>query len=177
MKSRHTKRLTALSTLGQGKELHKTHEHLERARHTVRANEQNFASLTRALQDTVRKWEVDWKGLCNSCQDLEEERMGFTKDNMWCMRMPSERLASPMIRCVSLASRFPPSHPISSSACEMVRLALEPMEVNRDLEIFVRDYGTVSQISNPPVIVDYSSSNTIPSSGQQITPAQRPGTL
>lgn len=75
--------LTAQSTLEQGKELQKTRERLNRARETVRANENDFASFTRALQDTVRKWEVDWKAFCDSCQDLEEERMEFTKDNMW----------------------------------------------------------------------------------------------
>ena len=43
------------------------------------------------------------------------------------------------------------------------------MEVDRDMENFVRDYGTGSLIPDPPVFVDYSNPNTIPSSGQQIT--------
>lgn len=37
------------------------------------------------------------------------------------------------------------------------------------MENFVRDYGTGSQIPDPPVFVDYSNPNTIPSSGQQTT--------
>lgn len=43
------------------------------------------------------------------------------------------------------------------------------MEVDRDMENFVRDYGTGSLIPDPPIFVDYSNPNTIPSSGQQIT--------
>ena len=43
------------------------------------------------------------------------------------------------------------------------------------MENFVRDYGTGSQIPDPPVFVDYSNPNTIPSSGQQIT--TRPATF
>ncbi|KZT69660.1 hypothetical protein DAEQUDRAFT_765251 [Daedalea quercina L-15889] len=144
--------LTAQSTLEQGKELQKTRERLERARQTVRANEQDFASFTRALQETVRKWEIDWKAFCDSCQDLEEERMEFTKDNMWAYANAISTV------CVA-----------DDESCEKIRLALESMEVDRDMENFVRDYGTGSQIPDPPVFVDYSNPNTIPSSGQQIT--------
>ncbi|TFY50845.1 hypothetical protein EVJ58_g10864 [Rhodofomes roseus] len=144
--------LTAQSTLEQGKELQKTRERLERARQTVRANEQDFANFTRALQETVRKWEVDWKAFCDSCQDMEEERMEFAKDNMWAYANAISTV------CVA-----------DDESCEKIRLALESMEVERDMENFVRDYGTGSQIPDPPVFVDYSNPNTIPSSGQQIT--------
>lgn len=74
---------TAQSTLVQGKDLEKVQLKLERAKQTVSANERDFANFSRALQDTVNKWEKDWKGFCDGCQDLEEERIEFTKDNMW----------------------------------------------------------------------------------------------
>jgi hypothetical protein len=35
------------------------------------------------LADTTQKWEQDWKAFCDSCQDMEELRMEFMKDNMW----------------------------------------------------------------------------------------------
>lgn len=107
--------LTAQSTLEQGKELQKTRERLERARQTVRANEQDFASFTRALQDTVRKWEVDWKAFCDSCQDLEEERMEFTKDNMWAYAnaISTVCVADDEVRAPSFSFPSPPSHPTS----------------------------------------------------------------
>lgn len=74
---------TAQSTLMQGKDLEKIQIKLERAQQTVHANERDFASFSRALQDTVAKWEMDWKTFCDSCQDLEEERIDFMKDTMW----------------------------------------------------------------------------------------------
>lgn len=74
---------TAQSTLMQGKDLEKIQLKLERAQQTVQANERDFANFARALQDTVQKWEMDWKTFCDSCQDMEEERMEFMKDNMW----------------------------------------------------------------------------------------------
>jgi hypothetical protein len=74
---------TAQATLLQGRELEKTHLKLERAQQTVQANQRDFANFARALQDTVRQWEVDWKAFCDSCQDMEDDRLEFVKDNLW----------------------------------------------------------------------------------------------
>jgi len=74
---------TAQSTLVQGKDLEKIHLKLERAQQTVQVNENDYAQFTRVLQETMQKWEQDWKAFCDTCQDLEEERMEFMKDNMW----------------------------------------------------------------------------------------------
>jgi len=74
---------TAQSSLVQGKDLEKLSLKLEKAQQTVQANERDYANFARALQDTVAKWEQEWKTFCDTCQDLEEERMEFTKDNIW----------------------------------------------------------------------------------------------
>lgn len=74
---------TAQSTLMQGKDLDRISAKLERAQQTVQANEKDFLNFSRALQDTVQKWEQDWKAFCDACQDMEEDRMEFMKDNMW----------------------------------------------------------------------------------------------
>lgn len=74
---------TAQSTLVQGKDLEKINLKLERAQQTVQVNENDYAQFTRVLQETMQKWEQDWKAFCDTCQDLEEERTEFMKDNMW----------------------------------------------------------------------------------------------
>lgn len=74
---------TAQSSLVQGKDLEKITIKLERAQQTVQANERDFANFAKALHDTVQRWEQDWKAFCDSCQDMEEQRMEFMKDNMW----------------------------------------------------------------------------------------------
>lgn len=74
---------TAQSSLVQGKDLEKINLKLERAQQTVQANERDFANFAKAVQDTTQKWEQDWKAFCDLCQDLEETRMEFMKDNMW----------------------------------------------------------------------------------------------
>jgi Ni,Fe-hydrogenase I large subunit len=74
---------TAQASLVQGKDLEKINLKLERTQQTVQTNERDFANYSKALQDTVQKWEQDWKSFCDSCQDLEEHRLEFMKDNLW----------------------------------------------------------------------------------------------
>ncbi|KAI0941569.1 hypothetical protein AcW1_003429 [Taiwanofungus camphoratus] len=142
---------TAQSTLMQGKELEKMNLRLERAQQTVQANERDFANFARALQDTVQKWEVDWKAFCDSCQDLEEERVEFMKDNMWAYANAVSTV------CVA-----------DDESCEKLRLALEQLEPERDMENFVRDYGTGSAIPDPPAFVNYyGNPDAVPPSSQR----------
>ena len=73
----------AQSSLVQGKDLEKINIRLERSQQTVQINERDFANFSKALQDTTHKWEQAWKVFCDQCQDLEEDRMEFMRDNMW----------------------------------------------------------------------------------------------
>ncbi|KAJ7496567.1 hypothetical protein FB451DRAFT_1455796 [Mycena latifolia] len=143
---------TAQLGLVQGKDAERIHLKLERAQQTVVSNERDFANFARALADTVAKWEQDWKVFCDSCQDLEEERLGFTKDNVWLYANAVSTV------CVS-----------DDESCEKMRLALEQMEAERDMESFVRDYGTGPQIPDPPAYVNFSDPNAVPSSSSQPT--------
>ncbi|TFY66102.1 hypothetical protein EVG20_g4981, partial [Dentipellis fragilis] len=138
--------LTAQATLVQGKDLEKIQRQLERTQQTVQANEKDYANFSRILQDTSGKWEVDWKTFCDGCQDLEEERMEFTKDNVWAYANAVS------IVCVS-----------DDESCERLRLALEQFEPEKDQENFVRDYGTGSAIPEPPVFVNHGSGAPLPS--------------
>ncbi|CAL1711595.1 unnamed protein product [Somion occarium] len=146
---------TAQSTLMQGKDLEKIQIKLERAQQTVHANERDFASFSRALQDTVAKWEMDWKTFCDSCQDLEEERIDFMKDTMWAYANAVSTV------CVS-----------DDESCERMRLALEQLETEKDMENFVRDYGTGNSIPDPPSFVNYANPDAVPPSSQR--PITRP---
>jgi hypothetical protein len=74
---------TAQSTLVQGKDLERISVKLERAQQTVHASEREYANFARNLQENIAKWEQDWRQFCDSCQDLEDDRMDFTKDNVW----------------------------------------------------------------------------------------------
>ncbi|THH29544.1 hypothetical protein EUX98_g4650 [Antrodiella citrinella] len=144
--------LTAQSTLQQGKELEKIHLKLDRLHQTVQGNERDFANFTRVLQDTVSRWEVDWKAFCDSCQDLEEERAEFMKDNMWAYANAVSTV------CVA-----------DDESCEKLRLSLEQLEPEKDMENFVRDYGTGNAIPDPLPFINFASPDAVPPSSQQNT--------
>ncbi|KAG5340220.1 hypothetical protein C0989_002505 [Termitomyces sp. Mn162] len=143
---------TAQSSLVQGKDLEKIHVKLERAQQTVQANERDFANFAKAYQETVARWEQDWKAFADSCQDLEEQRMEFMKDNMWAYANAVSTV------CVA-----------DDESCEKIRVALEQMEPEKDMENFVRDYGTGNQIPDPPAFVNYNTPDAIPSSSSKPT--------
>ncbi|KLO09702.1 hypothetical protein SCHPADRAFT_922307 [Schizopora paradoxa] len=141
---------TAQSSLVQGKDLDKINAKLDRAKQTVTANERDFANFARALQETVQKWEKDWKSFSDGCQDLEEERIEFMKDNVWAYANAVSTV------CVS-----------DDESCEKIRLALEQLEPERDMENFVRDYGTGNEVSEPPRFFSYTNPESSSSSSSR----------
>ncbi|KAJ8508192.1 hypothetical protein ONZ45_g9509 [Pleurotus djamor] len=143
---------TAQSTLMQGKDLDKIRLKLERSQQTVQSNERDFANFAKALADTTHKWEQDWKVFCDLCQDLEEDRMEFMKDNMWAYANAISSV------CVS-----------DDESCEKVRVALEQMDPEKEMENFVRDYGTGPQIPDPPPFINYAAPDAVPSAATRPT--------
>jgi hypothetical protein len=74
---------TAQCSILQGKELDRTRLKLDRAQTSVHQSEREYKNFVRALKETQERWEREWKDYCDSCQDLEEERTEFLKNNMW----------------------------------------------------------------------------------------------
>ncbi|KAJ2928654.1 hypothetical protein H1R20_g8427, partial [Candolleomyces eurysporus] len=144
---------TAQSSLVQGKDLEKITVKLERAQQTVQVNEKEFCNFAKILQETTIKWEQSWKNFCDNCQDMEEQRLEFMKDNLWAYANAVSTVCS----------------------CEKIRLALEQMEPEREMENFVRDYGTGNEMPNPPQFVNYNTPDAIPSSA--IRPTTRPASF
>ena len=161
----------AQSSIIQGRELEKVTQKLERAQQTVQANERDFANFSKALQDTVQKWEQNWKSFCDGCQDLEEQRIEFMKDNMWAYAnaVSTVCVADDEVGIILLGILL---RLTVLQSCEKIRLALELLEPDRDMENFVRDYGTGNQIPDPPQFVNYNTPDAIPSSSSK--PITRP---
>ena len=67
----------------QGIDLAKVQQKLNRTRQTIQGNERDYAKFSKDLLDLLVPWEKEWKDYCDSCQDLEEERMDFMKDIVW----------------------------------------------------------------------------------------------
>ena len=52
----------------------------ERAKITSQINERSYSNFSMALKETVIEWEQEWKSFCDTCQNMEEDRMIFMKD-------------------------------------------------------------------------------------------------
>ncbi|KAH6914073.1 SH3 domain-containing protein [Coprinopsis sp. MPI-PUGE-AT-0042] len=143
---------TAQSSLVQGKELDKIQAKLERATQTVQVNEREFANFAKILADTTQKWELSWKAFCDNCQDLEEQRIEFMKDNVWNYANSVSTI------CVQ-----------DDESCEKIRLSLETMEPEREMENFVLGYGTGNEIPDPPAFVNYNSPDAGPPGSARVT--------
>ncbi|TFK22565.1 hypothetical protein FA15DRAFT_671358 [Coprinopsis marcescibilis] len=146
---------TAQRTLVQGKELDKIHTKLERAKQTVQSNERDFANFVKILGETTQKWELSWKAFCDNCQDLEEDRIDFMKDNVWTYANSVSAV------CVS-----------DDESCERVRVALEHTNAEDETKNFVASYGTGSDVPDPPAFVNYTLPDATPSASA--IPTARP---
>jgi hypothetical protein len=56
---------------------------LSRTEKTALANEQDLLEFSKALREMIPAWEASWREFCDDCQDMEEDRVEFLKDNLW----------------------------------------------------------------------------------------------
>ena len=70
-------------TFMNGADLQKVQQKLARTQQTLQANEKDYAGYIKELMESLPAWEKEWKEFCDSCQDLEEERLDFMKDIIW----------------------------------------------------------------------------------------------
>jgi len=71
-------------------------------------------------------------------QDLEEERLDFTKSSLWTFA----NIASTV--CVT-----------DDASCEKIRLSLEHCEVEKDIGSFIEVQGTGQEIPEPPRFINF----------------------
>ncbi|KAF8829521.1 hypothetical protein HHX47_DHR3000566 [Lentinula edodes] len=128
-------------------DLDKVRSKLKRLEQTVAANEKDYAAFTKSLADSLPAWESEWRSFCDGCQDLEEERLDFMKDNLWAYANSVSTV------CVA-----------DDESCEAIRTVLDQFETDRDILAFVQEYGTGSSIPNPPEFVPFPASTMDPSS-------------
>ena len=76
------KSFKAQASLALGKDREEIGIKLELIQKTNQTQEHELSDFSIALNETVIKWEQDWKSFCDSCQDLEEDRMNFLKNSL-----------------------------------------------------------------------------------------------
>jgi len=121
-----------------GQEERKNKAKLEKTQISLATSNTEYEHAVKALEDTTVRWNREWKAAADKFQDLEEERLDFTKSSLWTFA----NIASTV--CVS-----------DDAACEKIRLSLEKMEVEKDISTFIKERGTGQEIPDPPKYINF----------------------
>ena len=121
-----------------GQEERKNKAKLEKTQVQVAQSNTEYEAAIKILEETTGRWNRDWKAAADKFQDLEEERLDFTKSSLWTFA----NIASTV--CVS-----------DDASCEKVRLSLENCEVEKDIMSFIKECGTGQEIPDPPKYINF----------------------
>lgn len=122
-----------------GQEERKNKAKLEKTQISMASDSQEYEAAVKVLEETTGRWNKEWKAACDKFQDLEEERLDFTKSSLWAFA----NIASTV--CVS-----------DDGSCEKIRLALENCEVEKDIANFIKLCGTGQEIPDPPKYINFA---------------------
>ncbi|KAL4928412.1 formin-binding protein HOF1 [Aspergillus undulatus] len=122
-----------------GHEERKNKAKLEKTQIQLASSSSEYDAAIKVLVDTTSRWNKEWKSACDKFQDLEEERIDFTKSSLWTYA----NIASTV--CVS-----------DDASCEKIRLSLESCEVEKDIVSFIKEKGTGQEIPDAPKFINFS---------------------
>ncbi|KAK1725232.1 hypothetical protein CaCOL14_012934 [Colletotrichum acutatum] len=121
-----------------GQEERKNKAKLEKTQISVATSNTEYENAVKALEDTTVRWNREWKAAADKFQDLEEERLDFTKSSLWTFANISSTV------CVS-----------DDASCEKIRLSLETMDVETDIISFIKEQGTGQEIPDAPKYINF----------------------
>lgn len=121
-----------------GQEERRNKAKLEKTQISLATSNTEYENAVKALEETTVRWNREWKAAADKFQDLEEERLDFTKSSLWTFA----NIASTV--CVS-----------DDASCEKIRLSLENTEVEKDIATFISERGTGQEIPDPPKYINF----------------------
>ncbi|KAI1801511.1 hypothetical protein F4811DRAFT_534196 [Daldinia bambusicola] len=121
-----------------GQEERKNKARLEKTQISLATTNTEYENAVKVLEETTARWNREWKAAADKFQDLEEERLDFTKSSLWTFA----NIASTV--CVS-----------DDASCEKIRLSLEKMDVENDIIHFINEKGTGQEIPDPPKYINF----------------------
>nr|CAG8597330.1 13794_t:CDS:10 [Entrophospora candida] len=113
-----------------GKESEKLSLKIERTQINVNTASQEYRQLVKIMNDINDKWIYDWKIACDKFQTLEEERIEHIKKYLW-------------VYANFISEVF----------------ALESCEVNNEIQLFIKEHATGSDLPESPAFINFFSGN------------------
>ncbi|KAI9893479.1 MAG: hypothetical protein M1814_006776 [Vezdaea aestivalis] len=121
-----------------GQEERKNKAKLEKTQIQLASSNTEYEAAVKILEETTGRWNREWKAACDKFQDLEEERLDFTKSSLWTFANVSSTV------CVT-----------DDASCEKIRLSLENCEVEKDIASFIKERGTGPEIPDAPKYINF----------------------
>lgn len=121
-----------------GQEERRNKAKLEKTQITLATANIEYENAVKALEDTTARWNREWKSAADKFQDIEEERLDFSKSSLWTFANITSTV------CVS-----------DDTSCEKIRLSLEKMEVEKDIIGFITERGTSQEIPDAPKCINF----------------------
>ncbi|UKZ49995.1 hypothetical protein TrVGV298_004250 [Trichoderma virens] len=121
-----------------GQEERRNKAKLEKTQISLATSNTEYENAVKVLEETTVRWNREWKAAADKFQDLEEERLDFTKNSLWTFA----NIASTV--CVS-----------DDASCEKIRLSLESMDVETDIITFITERGTGQEIPEAPKYINF----------------------
>ncbi|KAL7799202.1 hypothetical protein V8C37DRAFT_366968 [Trichoderma ceciliae] len=121
-----------------GQEERRNKAKLEKTQISLATSNTEYENAVKVLEETTVRWNREWKAAADKFQDLEEERLDFTKNSLWTFA----NIASTV--CVS-----------DDASCEKIRLSLENMDVETDIITFITERGTGQEIPEAPKYINF----------------------
>ncbi|XP_013415067.1 proline-serine-threonine phosphatase-interacting protein 2 isoform X1 [Lingula anatina] len=125
----------------QAKEIQKSKTKYEKAKTERDQADLMYRSSIDSLDGARREWEKEMELACNVTQKMEEERIGFLRNELWMHINFISQL------CVEVDDH-----------CEVVRLSLEKCEEEADIMAFIEDKKTGTRRPDPIVYERYQQS-------------------
>lgn len=143
---------------------------MEKTQIQLASTSNEYEAAIKALEETTGRWNREWKAACDvrilllsianqltiwkKFQDLEEERIDFTKSSLWTFaNVASTVCVSDDAVCLHFNEAGMQVN--ESQSCEKIRLSLESCEVEKDIASFIQESGTGQEIPDPPRYINF----------------------
>ncbi|CAH1788186.1 unnamed protein product [Owenia fusiformis] len=122
------------------KDLEKLETRMTKSRQAATSQDQQYKISVESLEKVRKDWEKEMANGAKALQQIEEERMRFTRQELWFHTNIISQA------CVEV-----------DRECENVRNSLEKTSIQQDIELFIRDRQTGTEKPRPIVYESYYS--------------------
>jgi hypothetical protein len=125
-----------------GQEERKNKAKMEKTQIQLASTSNEYEAAVKVLEETTNRWNREWKAACDKFQDLEEERLDFTKSSLWTFA----NVASTVCVSDDAVGCLPHSYEVLAYHCSHVRKYDWPLRIVRSKKTSALLFETLEQV-------------------------------